>query len=181
MLNGKMHIGCSVITAHAAGELVADSNPTAADQVRAINRDCTLLQSRRSHQRLPGRSRGIFPLDCPIDQRLVRIVQQLLVLGPAFFGSDPLREEIGIKRGSRSHGQNFTVVGIHGNDHTPSLWGFAQLVFSGLLQIKIDGSHNVLARLRLDPFNFVLNMAATINDYFPEAVSAAQVFVIDGL
>src|SRR5258706_9987011 len=33
MLNGKMHIGCSVITAHAAGELVADSDPAATDQI----------------------------------------------------------------------------------------------------------------------------------------------------
>src|SRR5205807_4202255 len=131
--------------------------------------------------RLPGRSRRIASLNRAIDEWLVGIVQQRLVLGPALFSRDALREEIRIEGRGRSQGKNLAVVRIHRNDHAATLRRFAQLVLSGLLQIKIDSSHDVLTRLRLDPLNFVLNMATTIDDYFPVTIPTAQVFVIDSL
>ena len=46
------------------------------------------------------------------------------------------------------------------------------------LQIEIDRRNQILTGLRRNRFDLVLNAAATVDDHFPIAVSAAQVVVV---
>ena len=177
----EMHVRRAVIAAHAARELVADGDAATANQIRTIDRNRSLLQPGRGHQRLPGRARRILSLNRPINQRLVRIVQQALIFSAAGFGRDSLRKDIRIESRRRSQRKNLAVVRIHGDDHATAFWRFAQLILGGLLKITIDGRHDVLARLRFDPLNFALNVAAAVNDYLAIAIAPAQVLIIDGL
>ena len=49
------------------------------------------------------------------------------------------------------------------------------------MQVGINRGHEVLSRLRLDPLDLALNVAATIHDHFPIAVAPAQVLVVNFL
>ena len=52
--DGRMDVRRAVVTAHAAGELVTNSDASATHEIRMINRNGALLKSGCGHQRFPG-------------------------------------------------------------------------------------------------------------------------------
>src|SRR5215813_10676210 len=54
--DGNVNVRLAMIATHTAGELIANSDAAAAHEVRLGECDLALLQSRSSHQGLPGRS-----------------------------------------------------------------------------------------------------------------------------
>ncbi len=137
--------------------------------VRVVDR--AGFKARQSHQRLERGTRRKLRLNRAVEQRMVRIGQQLFPVR----GLDAHGEFVGIEGGPVRHGEHVPIARIEGDNR--AFAAFKHKLGDGL-QIQVDGELDVLPRRGLlDPQDLAL-AAAVIHHHFALAVDAGQNVVV---
>ena len=151
-------------------EIAAIKTLAAAATDDQVLRDAFLHAGRR-HNDLEHRARCELRLDCLVQQRLARIVDQLV----PFVAGDADSKCIGVERWPADHRQNLARPRVHGDDGSgPAL----QRLLSGDFEIEIDGQLELLTRNRRHVAERANFLAATIDQHLPRAVLAHQDVVV---